>query len=248
MNSNFHAQRPCRLSVVMPALNESRTVGAAVREAALCLKKMALEDQSEIIVADNASEDRTREIAEAEGARVVVIPKRGYGHALLGGFKAARGDYIVAADADGSYDFGHIERFYARLVSGSEFVMGNRFLGRIHPGAMPFAHRYFGTPLLSFLMNFFHHTQLGDVTCGMRALRRSSLDKMSFQTGDMGFCVEMVLRAARAGIKIEEVPCDLRPDGRAGRPHLRTWQDGLRCIYMILFSTPLPEKTAPRGK
>src|SRR5262249_10170175 len=131
----------------------------------------------EVLVADNGSTDGSQAIATAAGARVVDIPARGYGAALLGGIRAARGRYVIMGDADDSYDFSHLDDFVAKLRESYALVVGNRFRGGIRPGAMPFLNRYLGNPVLSFVGALFFKTPVADFHCGLRGFdRRAILD------------------------------------------------------------------------
>src|SRR4051794_4449329 len=154
------------VSVVMPCLNEARTVGRCVQKAVAALEEMGV--HGEVIVADNGSTDGSPEIARAHGARVVPVPRRGYGSALQAGIAAARGRYVIMGDADDSYDFSRLEPFVERLREGYDLVMGNRFKGGVLSGAMPWHHRYIGNPILTGLLNLFYRSSIGDAHCGLR--------------------------------------------------------------------------------
>jgi glycosyltransferase involved in cell wall biosynthesis len=223
------------VSVVMPCLNEARTLEACIREAAGALTSAGL--SGEIIIADNGSTDGSQAIARDAGARVVPVAAKGYGHALRGGIAAAQGRYIIMGDADGSYDFTHLARFVEPLRDGCDLVMGNRFRGGIQPGAMPWKNRYIGNPVLSFLGRLFFRTSLGDFHCGLRGFSAAGYERMQLRTTGMEFASEMVIKAVTLGLKVTEVPTTLRPDGRNRPPHLRPWRDGWRHLrFMLLFS------------
>ena len=224
------------LSIVMPCLNEEETVGICVRKAIASLKDAGI--AGEVIVADNGSTDRSVSIALAEGARVVNIAEKGYGNALKGGIGAARGEYVLMADADDSYDYSHAPRFIAQLRAGSELVMGNRFRGGISDHAMPFLHRYLGNPVLSGLGRLFFNSTCGDFHCGMRAIRKDSYERMDIRSTGMEFASEMVVKASLLHMRISEVPTTLSPDGRHRAPHLRTWRDGWRHLRFLLMYSP----------
>jgi glycosyltransferase involved in cell wall biosynthesis len=227
------------LSVVMPCLNEARTVGACVEKALRSLRELGV--RGEVVVADNGSTDGSQALARAHGARVVHAERRGYGAALQAGIAAARGRYVVMGDADDSYDFGagSLRPFLERLRAGDELVMGNRFKGGIMPGAMPRLHRYLGNPVLSGLLNLFFRTPAGDAHCGLRAFRRDSCLRLGLSSPGMEFASEMVVKAALAGQRMSEVPTVLRPDGRDRRPHLRSFRDGWRHLRFLLLFCPL---------
>ena len=223
------------LSVVIPALNEERTIARCVEKARKAIA--ALGAPGEVVVADNGSTDRTREVAEKTGARVVAVDGKGYGKALRGGFSAAKGKYLLMADADGSYDFEQAPRYVEKLRQGTDFVVGNRFLGEIEPGAMPFLNRRLGTPVLTAIMNLLFSTGLGDMNCGMRGLTKAAFERMGLKADGMEFATEMIVKASLLKMRIAEVPCDLHKDLRDRPPHLRRWRDGWRHLrFMLLFS------------
>ena len=212
------------LSVVMPCLNEARTVGACVREARDAMAHAGI--AGEVLIADNGSTDGSQALAEQAGARVVPIAEKGYGHALRGGILAARGRYIIMGDADLSYDFSHLPRFVEKLRPGCDLVMGNRFLGGVQPGAMPWKNRYLGNPVLTFVGRLFFKTSIGDFHCGLRGFSADAYRRMNLRTTGMEFASEMVIKSVILGLKVSEVPTVLRPDGRDRPPHLRPWRDG----------------------
>lgn len=224
------------VSVVLPCLNEEATLAACIRAAKKALEAAGL--VGEVVVSDNGSSDRSREIALAEGARLVDVPVRGYGNALYHGFAAARGRYIVHLDADLSYEFSHIARFVERLRAGADLVMGSRVRGTIDAGAMPLSHRYLGTPVLTTLANLFFGAHISDINCGMRGLTRSAFERLGLRAGGMEFASEMIVKAATLGLRIEEIPTDLHRDGRERRPHLRSFRDGWRHLRFLLLFAP----------
>ena len=229
-------ETPVELSVVMPCLNEEETVGICVRKAVAALRTAGI--QGEVIVADNGSTDRSVEIAQAEGARVVHVPAKGYGNALMGGIRAAHGTYALMADADDSYDFTHLPRFLEPLRAGSDLVMGNRFRGGIAQHAMPFLHRYLGNPVLTAIGRIFFNSPCGDFHCGMRAFRKDSFERMDIRSAGMEFASEMVVKASLLGMRVSEIPTTLSPHGRTRPPHLRTWRDGWRHLRFLLMYSP----------
>jgi glycosyltransferase involved in cell wall biosynthesis len=224
------------ISVVLPCLDEAATIGVCIEQ----IRKTLLVNNisGEIIVADNGSSDNSRDIAQALGASVVPVANRGYGSALMGGIAAARGEYIVMGDADGSYDFSHIPLFLEKLRSGYALVMGNRFLGGIRPGAMPALHRYLGNPLLTAIGRLFFHADCHDFYCGLRGLTKVAYERMALRTTGMEFASEMVVKATLFNLSVCEVPTTLSPDGRAGKSHLRTWHDGFRGLRFLLLYSP----------
>ena len=222
------------VSIVMPCLNEEAALVRCVRQFFEVLQRHGL--AGEVVVADNGSSDRSVEIAEALGARVVHQPLRGYGNAYQKGFAEARGRYLVMIDADDTYDFEDIPRFVALLRQGKDYVNGNRFQGGMAPGAMTWSHRYIGNPILSGLLNLFFHTGLGDAHCGLRAFSREAYQRMRLQTPGMEFASEMVIHAAKAGLDIAEVSTGYYP--RAGESKLHTLRDGWRHLRFLLLYSP----------
>jgi len=219
----------------MPCLNEAETLAKCIRHAQSAIANGGL--SAEIIVADNGSSDGSQQIARDLGARVVDVSRKGYGSALIGGIDAAQGRFIVMGDADDSYDFGAIGPLIDKLREGYELVVGNRFMGGIQPGAMPWSHRWVGNPVLTFISRVFFHAPVGDTHCGLRAFKKDAYEKMRLRATGMEFASEMVIKAALKGMRITEVPVVLRPDGRSRPPHLRTWRDGWRHLrFMLLFS------------
>jgi glycosyltransferase involved in cell wall biosynthesis len=227
------AEETVEVSVVMPCLNEAASIARCVLKAGQGLERAGF--KGEVIVADNGSEDESAEIARAHGARVVDEPRRGYGSAYQRGIEAARGKYIVMGDADDTYDFAQIERFVKPLREGYDFVIGNRFRGQMAKGAMPKLHQYVGNPILSAVLRGMFKTSIGDAHCGMRSFTREAYDKMELQTTGMEFASEMVIHAARAKLRMLEIPISY--GRRAGQSKLRTFRDGWRHLrFMFLYS------------
>jgi glycosyltransferase involved in cell wall biosynthesis len=223
------------VTVLMPCLNEAETVATCVTKAKTWLAQSGL--RGEVLVADNGSTDGSQQLATEAGARVIAVPTRGYGAALMAGIDEARGGWVIMGDADDSYDFSSLGPFVESLRDGADIVMGNRFAGGIAPGAMPWLHRYIGNPVLSRLGRLFFRVSIRDFHCGLRAGRTDRLRALGLQTPGMEFASEMIARAANADYRITEVPTTLQPDGRSRSPHLRTWSDGWRHLrFMLLFS------------
>jgi len=222
-----------QVSVVIPCLNEAETIAACIGKARAVLEEHGL--KSEVVVADNGSEDGSAKIAEDAGAVVVEEPRRGYGSAYLAGFGAARGEYIVMADADLTYDFEDIPRFLEKLRSGDDFVVGDR-MDNIHPGAMPWLHRYVGNPILTGMLNLFFRTGVKDAHCGMRALRREVLPQLDLRATGMEFASEMVIRAAKENLRISQLPIEYHP--RGGDSKLSSFRDGWRHLRFLLVHSP----------
>jgi glycosyltransferase involved in cell wall biosynthesis len=224
---------PLRLSVLIPCLNEADTIQECVRRAWKALDENVI--VGEVVVVDNGSEDGSAELAAAAGARVLHQPERGYGSAYLTGLAAAAGEYIVMADADLTYDFNEIPRFLAELEAGADMVIGNR-MKNIHPGAMPWHHRYIGNPLLSGFLNLLFRTGVDDAHCGMRALRRDVVPRLDLRTTGMEFASEMVIRAAKEKLVVRQFPIEYHP--RGGESKLSSFRDGWRHLRFLLVHSP----------
>ncbi len=224
------------LSIVMPCLNEVETLQVCIQKALGSLERNGI--SGEVIIADNGSSDGSQEIAQRLGARVVPVPIRGYGAALMGGIAAARGRYVIMGDADDSYDFTQLMPFVEKLREGHDLVMGNRFRGGIAPGAMPALHRYLGNPILTGIGRLFFGSPVGDFHCGLRGFRQDLVERLELQTTGMEFASEMVVKATMMGFKLAEVPTTLSPDGRSRAPHLRSWRDGWRHLRFLLMYSP----------
>ena len=231
-----HAPQDVELTILMPCLDEAETIASCIDEARAFLERAGV--GGEVLIADNGSTDGSIGIAEAHGARVVRVGTRGYGAALQEGIRAARGTYVIMGDADGSYDFAHLEPFVERLRGGSDLVVGNRFQGGIAPRAMPPLHRYLGNPVLSFIGRLLFTIPIGDFHCGLRGFRRDRMLELGLRTPGMEFASEMIVRASLREYAIAEVPTTLSPDGRSRPPHLRTWRDGWRHLRFLLLLSP----------
>ncbi len=228
--------RPLELTILMPCLNEAETIEVCVRKALGYLERSGV--AGEILVADNGSTDGSQALALAAGARVAMVLEKGYGAALMGGIREARGRYIVMGDADDSYDFESLDPFVERLRAGDVLVMGNRFKGGIAPGAMPFLHRYLGNPVLSFIGKLFFAIPVNDFHCGLRGFSRQAMLDLKLTTTGMEFASEMVVKTAMNGLPMSEAPTTLKPDGRSRAPHLKTWRDGWRHLRFLLLHSP----------
>lgn len=224
------------LTILMPCLNEARTLPVCLSKAFAFLKTNDV--QGEVLVADNGSSDGSQNCAVAAGARVIDAPVRGYGAALAAGIAAARGRYVIMADADDSYDFSALMPVLTALRKGTKLVVGNRFRGGIRPGAMPFLNRMIGNPVLSFLGRLFFKIPLGDFHCGLRGFDRDAMLSLNLRTTGMEYASEMIVRAALCGLSMGEVPVVLSKDGRDRAPHLRPWRDGWRHLRFLLLYSP----------
>ncbi len=222
-----------QISVVIPCLDEEAAVGAVVDKAWEGIERSG--HTGEVIVVDNGSSDRSAAIAGEHGATVIFEPRRGYGSAYLAGIAHARGDVIVMADADGTYPVNELERFVEELESGKDLVLGSRFKGTIHEGAMPWSNRWIGNPILTGLLNRLFGIRVSDAHCGMRALRRSALPVLDLHSTGMEFASEMVFKASRRGLRVGEIPIDYFP--RTGESKLSRVGDAWRHVrFMLLYS------------
>ncbi|MFO8041414.1 MAG: glycosyltransferase family 2 protein [Sodalinema sp.] len=224
------------VSFVLPCLNEALTLETCIKKAKTAISNLGL--RGEIVVADNGSNDGSQALAESLGARVVDVPIRGYGAALIWGINAALGTYVVMGDADDSYDFREAVAMVKQLEAGYDLVVGTRLNGTILPGAMPWKNRYLGTPVLTAVVNRLYQSKFSDVNCGMRAFSKRAFQRLQMESPGMEFASEMLVKAAMLGLKITEVPITLHPDGRDRPPHLRPWSDGWRHLKYILLFAP----------
>ncbi len=224
------------LTILMPCLNEARTLPLCIGKALGFLARSGV--IGEVLVADNGSTDGSQALALAHGARVVEVAAKGYGSALIGGIRAARGRCVILADSDDSYDFGELDAFVARLRDGWHLVIGNRFAGGIRPGAMPFLHRYLGNPVLTTIGRVLYRSPCGDFHCGLRGFDRAAILGLDLRASGMEFASEMIVKAAVHGLRVTEVPTTLSPDGRDRAPHLRSWHDGWRHLRFLLLFSP----------
>jgi glycosyltransferase involved in cell wall biosynthesis len=232
--------REVELSVVIPCLNESDTLADCIRTAQAAIRQNRL--AGEVIVADNGSDDGSVEIATKLGARLVHVPAKGYGSALMGGIAAARGEFIIMGDADGSYDFLEIPRFLEKLREGYDLVQGCRLPsggGKVMPGAMPVLHRWIGNPIFSRLAQRWFRAPIQDIYCGMRGFRKSHYQRLDQRCTGMEFATEMIIKSSLLEAKAAQVPITLHPDGRKMHaPHLKTFRDGWRTLRFFLLCTP----------
>jgi glycosyltransferase involved in cell wall biosynthesis len=226
----------CELTILMPCLDEAETLARCIGKARGFLARSGI--RGEVLIADNGSSDGSQALAEANGARVVDIAERGYGSALIGGIRAARGCYVIMGDSDDSYDFSDLGPFIEKLREGYQLVMGNRFRGGILPGAMPLLHRYLGNPILTTVGRIFFRSSCGDFHCGLRGFDRRAILDLDLQAPGMEFASEMVVKATINKLRIAEVPTTLSPDGRSRAPHLKSWRDGWRHLRFLLLFSP----------
>jgi glycosyltransferase involved in cell wall biosynthesis len=225
-----------KLTILIPCLNEAETIEIVVNKSLRSLSLLGISGQ--VLIADNGSTDGSQLIATNCGARVIEVDTKGYGAAIRGGILESDSEYIVMGDADDSYALDDLTLFIAKLDEGYDLVMGNRFMGGISPGAMPWLHKYLGNPVLSWLGRVFFKVPIGDFHCGLRAFRTDSIRGLNLKSEGMEFASEMVVKASLNGLKIAEVPTTLKPDGRSRAPHLRTWRDGWRHLVFLLAASP----------
>ena len=230
------AENGCELTILMPCLNEAETLAVCIDKARAFLTRSGI--RGEVLIADNGSTDGSQAIAEQHGARVVAVPARGYGAALITGIESAHGAYVIMGDSDDSYDFSRLDLFVEKLRAGYDLVMGNRFKGGILPGAMPPLHRYLGNPVLTSIGRLFFQSPCRDFHCGLRGFRRDTILALDLQAPGMEFASEMVVKATIQKLKITEVPTTLSPDGRSRPPHLKSWRDGWRHLRFLLLFSP----------
>jgi len=228
------------LSIVMPCLNEAETLGTCIEKCQRILREYGI--GGEIIVADNGSVDGSQAIALRMGARVVPVPAKGYGNALMGGIAAARGRYIIMGDADDSYDFLEIPKFLEKLRQGYDLVQGCRLPsggGHVIPGAMPFLHRWWGNPMFSLMARRWFYAPIHDVYCGLRGFTKDLYHRLNLRCTGMEFATEMIIKSSLYSYKIAEVPITLHLDGRTSHPpHLKTYRDGWRTLRFFLIYSP----------
>ena len=227
---------PLELTILMPCLNEAETLGVCIEKAMGFFARSGI--SGEVLIADNGSSDGSQDIALGLGARVIHVPEKGYGAALIAGIAAAQGRYVIMGDSDDSYDFSKLDPFLAKLRDGFDLVMGNRFKGGIAPGAMPPLHRYLGNPVLSTIGRVFFGGPIRDFHCGLRGFSRAAIMALDLRAPGMEFASEMVVKATMRGLRITEVPTTLSPDGRSRPPHLRSWRDGWRHLRFLLIFCP----------
>ena len=221
------------ISVVMPCLNEAGSVGTCVTKALMGIHLAGL--AGEVVVVDNGSTDNSAQIARTAGARVVDEPVRGYGNAYRRGFREARGRIVVMGDSDDTYDFTEIPALIAPIQNGADYVLGSRFRGEIQRGAMTWSHRYIGNPVLTGLLNMLFGLNSSDAHSGLRAFRREALDQMSLRCDGMEFASEIVVKAARSGLQVAEVPIVYHP--RTGESKLNALSDAWRHVrFLVLLS------------
>lgn len=219
------------LTILIPCLNEEKTLPICIQKSQEFIKKENI--NAEILIADNGSTDKSVEIAKKLGANVVEIKEKGYGNALRQGTLEAKGKYVIMADSDDSYNFLEIKPFLDELRKGYDLVIGNRFKGQMEKNAMPFTHKYIGTPILSFLIRRKYNIKIYDVNCGLRGYCNKKIIALNCTSTGMEYASEMIIKAKKANLKICEIPINFYRDGRERKPHLNAIKDGIRHLKVI---------------
>jgi hypothetical protein len=237
---SFAEAQAIDVSIIMPCLNEVQSLPHCIANArqALDLIQDTYGLGGEIVIADNGSTDGSQALAESLGARVVDVPSRGYGAALIGGCEGAYGRYLMMGDCDGSYNFTEGVAMIGKLEDGWSVCMGSRFKGGIAPGAMPWKNRWIGNPALTGILNLFFRTGISDAHCGLRAIRKEAFLILRLSGSGMEFASEMVIKAALLKLPMTELPATLSPDLREREPHLRPWRDGWRHLRYLFMLSP----------
>lgn len=219
------------LTILIPCLNEQKTIGICINKA----KQFLLQNNinGEILIADNGSTDNSKKIALELGARIVEVQDKGYGNALINGSKRAKGKYTIIGDADDSYNFLEIMPILEKLREGFDFVIGNRYKGKMEKGAMPFSHKYIGTPIISWLGRKKYKVNIGDFNCGLRGYETQKINDLNCKCGGMEYATEMIIKAKQANLNMTEIPINFYKDGRNRAPHLNSINDGLRHLKVI---------------
>jgi glycosyltransferase involved in cell wall biosynthesis len=221
----------------MPCLNEAETIQRCVAAALRCIAEHDL--AAEVIVADNGSTDGSQELARAAGARVLDVPIRGVGAAIMAGVEAARGRFIIMGDSDLQHDFAACFPFVEKLREGKwDLVMGTRLKGRIMPGSMRTLNRYLGNPILSFVGRLLFRAPVSDFHCGLRAFTRETFRNLNLRTIGFEFTTEHIAKSSLLHLRITEIPITVYPEGRTRAPHLRPFNDGWRTLRFMLLLSP----------
>ncbi len=220
------------LTILMPCLNEEKTIGICIQKAKQFLEKNNI--QGEVLIADNGSTDKSAIIAKENGARVVKVEQKGYGSALINGSKAANGIYTIMGDCDDSYNFLELDDILAKLRSGADLVMGNRFKGKMEKGAMKFTHKYIGTPIISLIGRIKYKVKIGDFNCGLRGYNTKKINDLNCECLGMEYATEMIIKAKKNNLQIAEVPINFYKDGREHASHLNAIRDGIRHLKLLL--------------
>jgi len=222
------------VTILMPCLNESKTIKSVILEIQEEIAKLPKTVETEILIVDNGSKDKSVSIARSLGARVIKEKRKGYGSALKKGISCAKGDIVIFGDCDKSYRFSYIKDFIKKIEEGADLVIGNRFKGTIEKGAMPFSHRYIGTPMISFIGRLIYKTNIKDFNCGLRALKKENILKLNLKSDGMEYASEMIIKAQKNKLNVQEIPIDFYCDQRDRKPHLKTIPDGFRHLKVLI--------------
>ena len=219
------------LTILIPCLNEEKTIGICINKAKQFLNENNI--NGEVLVVDNGSIDSSKQIAFKLETKVIEVKEKGYGNALINGAKQAKGKYTIIGDADDSYNFLEIMPFLEKLRKGYDFVIGNRYKGKMEKGAMPFSHKYIGTPIISFLGRLKYKIKIEDFNCGLRGYETQKINNLNCKCGGMEYASEMIIKAKKANLRVTEIPINFYKDGRNKKPHLKALNDGLRHLNVI---------------
>ena len=220
------------LTILMPCLNEERTIGTCIKKAQKFIKENNIE--GEVLIADNGSTDKSVEIAKKLGARVTIVEKKGYGNALREGTKEAKGKYVIMGDSDDSYNFLEIKEILEKIEEGNDLVVGNRYGGKIEKGAMKILNRYIGTPVISYIARKKYKVEITDFNCGLRGYINEKIKEIGCKAEGMEYATEMIIKAKEKNLRIAEVDINFYKDGRGRKSHLRPIKDGLRHLKVII--------------
>lgn len=224
--------RELELTILIPCLNEEKTLGICIEKALRFLRENNI--NGEVLIADNGSTDKSVEIAKKCGVRIIEVSEKGYGNALINGSKQAKGKYTIMGDADDSYNFLEIMPILNKLRTGTDLVMGNRYKGKMEKGAMKWTHKYIGTPIISLIGRIKYKINVGDFNCGLRGYDTDKINSLNCKCGGMEYATEMIVKAKKENLKIEEVKINFYKDKRMARPHLRAIKDGIRHLKLLL--------------
>lgn len=220
------------ITILFPCLNESKTLPDCINEAKKAFAKNQIE--GEILVANNNSSDNSKNIALNMNVKCIDVAKKGYGATIRHALESVNTKYCLISDCDGSYDLSYTYDFLTRLKQGYDLVIGNRFLGKIEKNAMPWTHRYIGTPVISFIGRTLYKNKIGDYNCGLRAFDTKKINELNLKCDGMEFASELIIKASQMKYKTAEIPINFYKDKRDKRSHLNTWSDGFRHLKLLL--------------
>lgn len=218
------------LTILMPCLNEEKTIKTCIDKAQNFLQKNNID--GEVLIADNGSSDKSIEIIKNTKARLINVSEKGYGNAIINGIKESKGKYIIMCDSDDSYDLDNLMPFLQKLRENNDLVMGNRY-AYIEKGAMSLSH-YLGVKFLTALGNIIYKTNLNDYHCGLRGFNKEKISKLKLECIGMDFASEIIVKCKKSNYKIVEIPTKLFKDGRGHKSHLNTIRDGIRHVKCLI--------------